>query len=97
MAVDSARADDQSFCYLPIGMALGNQPQHFLLSPGKTEVEMILGKCYSLAFLTLGSLSRSLLAAWALFQLPDAFLQGVHQVNGPLHFVLEKQCSRLVA
>ena len=68
--------------YLAVGMTFRDQAQHFLLSPGEVEIEMISGMHYSI----LSPGNRGIV----LFQLLHTFLQCVHQVNGALHFVLEK-------
>src|SRR2546428_13151520 len=100
MPVDCARADYQDLGYLAIGMAFGNQAQYLLFAPGQVEIEMVLGMYYSIPFLnldlrlSLANLSRPVLSpaylSIVLFQLLHTFLQRVHQVNGPLHSILEK-------
>ena len=100
MPVDCARADYQNLGYLAIRMAFGNQAQYLLFAPGQVEIELVLGMYYSIPYLnldlrlSLANLSRPVLSpgylSTVLFQLLHTFLQRVHQVNGPLHIILEK-------
>ena len=41
VAVDGARADYQYFRHFAVGMALGNESQHFQFAPGEMEIKLI--------------------------------------------------------